>query len=118
MTLSASLVRQLENPALSPDSRAELRRQVAQALEETGDYDGAREALGELWRGVGVRPKITGLHLSTAAELILRAGTLTGWLGSCEQIAGAQEKAKNLISESIRLFESTNYPKKVIEAQT
>lgn len=118
MTLSPSLVRQLENPALSPNSRAELRCQAAQSLEEKGDYEGAREALGELWRGVGERPKITGLYLNVAAELMLRAGTLTGWLGSCKQLKDAQEKAKNLISESIRIFESLGSGKKILEGQT
>lgn len=118
MPLSPSLVQQLENPALSADNRAELRCQVAKELEEIGDYEGACEALGDLWRAVGARPKITGLYMTVAAELILRAGTLTGWLGSCKQIAGAQEKAKNLISESIRIFESYEHPKKVLEGQT
>lgn len=117
MTLSPSLVQQLENPALSPNNRAELRCQAAKELEETGDYDGAREALAELWRDAGVRPRIRGLYINVAAELILRAGTLTGWLGSCEQITDAQEKAKNLISESTRIFESLGYAKKVLEGK-
>jgi tetratricopeptide (TPR) repeat protein len=42
---------------------------------------------------------------------------LTGWIGSNSQIAGAQETAKNLISESISIFEARSYAKKVLEAQ-
>lgn len=118
MTLSPSLAEQLQNPSLTPDSRAELRCQAAKELEDIGDYEGAREALGELWRGLGERPKITGLYHGTGAELILRAGTLTGWLGSCKQTEGAQEKAKNLISKSIRFFESVSHAKKILEAKT
>lgn len=118
MNLRASLLQQLENPHLTADQQAELRCQIAKELEEVGDYEGAREALGELWRGTGERPKIRGLLMNVAAEVILRAGTLTGWIGSCEQIEDAQEKAKNLISESIRLFESFSYTKKILEAQT
>lgn len=43
---------------------------------------------------------------------------LTGWIGSNNQTTGAQEAAKNLISESIALFESRSYTKKILEAQT
>ena len=114
----ASLLRQLENPALSPDGRAETRCQAARELEEAGDYEAAREALGGLWPRFGEPPGVEGLESSTAAEVLLRAGTLTGWIGSCNQIKHAQEEAKDLISRSIRVSESTNYPKKILEAQT
>lgn len=48
----------------------------------------------------------------------MRVGSLTGWIGSVKQIEGAQELAKNLITESIRRFESLGREKKVAEAQT
>jgi tetratricopeptide (TPR) repeat protein len=118
MTLSASLMRQLENPKHSPSQRAELRCQLANELEEKGDYDGAREVMGELWQRVGERPQVQDLDQSTAAEVLLRAGVLTGWPGSFNQIQGAQETAKNLISESLRVFESRGSSKKALEAQT
>ena len=50
--------------------------------------------------------------------MLLRAGTLTGWIGITKQIEGAQETAKNLISQSIAIFESLQDAKKVAEAQT
>ncbi len=118
MTLRASLLRQLENPNLSRDQRAELCCQLAKEREESGDYAGAREALDEFWQRIGERPKIEKLERGTAAEVLLRVGVLTGWIGSKQQIADAQETAKNLISESISLFESVSYTKKVAEAQT
>lgn len=118
MTLRPSLLRQLDNPSLSRDQRAELRCQLAKEREEHGDYEGARLALGELWQRIGERPKIEGLERSTAAEVLLRVGVLTGWIGSKQQITDAQETAKNLISESISIFESLGYQKKVSEAQT
>ncbi|HEU4597154.1 MAG TPA: helix-turn-helix domain-containing protein [Pyrinomonadaceae bacterium] len=111
-------MRQLENRALSRDQRAELRCQVAKKLEEVGDYEGAGAALGEFWQGVGERPPVERLEQSTAAEVLLRVGTLTGWLGSCKQAEDAQEKAKNLISKSARTFEALSHTKKVLEAQT
>ncbi len=118
MTMLASLMRQLENPSLSRNGRAELCCQVAQELENVGDYEGAREALAEFWRETNERPDVEGLDRSTAAEVLLRAGTLTGWLGSCHQTAEAQERAKNLITESIRIFESLSYTKKILEGRT
>lgn len=118
MTLRASLMRQLSNPYLSRNQRAELGCQVARQLEDVGDYEGAREAISEFWPGVGERPRVERLIESVAGELLLRAGVLTGWLGSYNQAEEAQEKAKNLISESARIFESQPHAKKVLEAQT
>jgi tetratricopeptide (TPR) repeat protein len=118
MDLQASLLRQLDNPDLSRDSRAELRCQIAKELEKTGEYEAARQAMGELWRRIGERPKIEGLEQSTAGEVLLRAGVLTGIIGSKNQIPDAQEAAKNLITESLTLFQSLHYAKKVAEAQT
>jgi tetratricopeptide (TPR) repeat protein len=117
MDLQASLLRQLENKSLSLDQQAELRCQIAREYEDKGRYEAARHAIGELWQRIGEHPKIEGLERSTAAEVLLRAGVLTGLIGSCNQITGAQETAKNLISESISIFESTDYGKKILEAQ-
>jgi tetratricopeptide (TPR) repeat protein len=86
-------------------------------LEEVGNYEAAREAMGELWSRVGERPVLDGLDEATAAEVLLRVGVLTGWLGSTKQIEGAQEIAKNLISESITRFETLKNTTKIAEAQ-
>ncbi len=74
--------------------------------------------MGELWPRVGERPLLGGLDQATATEVLLRAGVLTGWIGSVKQIEGSQELAKNLISESIAGFEKLRDLKKVGEAQT
>ncbi|MBA3715875.1 MAG: sigma 54-interacting transcriptional regulator [Pyrinomonadaceae bacterium] len=50
--------------------------------------------------------------------VLLRAGTLSGWLGSALQIPEAQEIAKDLISESMAVFESLGDKIRVGEAQT
>ncbi len=106
MSLAETLHQQLGNTKLNRDERAQLRCQLAEELENRGQYEAARNALGDLWQGIGVRPAIEGFSERTAAELLLRAGTISGWLGSAGQIADAQEAAKDLISESITLFES------------
>jgi tetratricopeptide (TPR) repeat protein len=117
MDSQASLLRQLRNKNLSPNEQAELRCQLAKQYEEAGLYEAARQVMGELWQRVGGQPNITGLQPSIAGEVLLRAGVLTGWIGSCNQIPEAQETAKNLISEALTIFESLSYGKKILEAQ-
>lgn len=118
MDLAAHLLSQIDDPNLSYVERAQLRCHLARELEEAGNYEAARGALGDLWQRVGERPKLSGLDQEAAAEVLLRTGTLTGWSGSLKQIEGAQEIAKNLISESITIFESLQKPEKVGEALT
>jgi CheY-like chemotaxis protein/tetratricopeptide (TPR) repeat protein len=117
MNLSNQLLHQIADKAISHNERARLRCQLAKQLEETGNYDAAREAMGELWRGVGHRPVLDDLEQGTAADVLLRVGVLTGWIGSVKQIEGAQETAKNLISESITIFEAIENTEKLAEAQ-
>jgi tetratricopeptide (TPR) repeat protein len=74
--------------------------------------------MGELWARVGEYPALDELGEATAAEVLLRAGVLTGWLGSTRQIEGAQETAKDLITESVRRYEALQDTGKVAEAQT
>jgi len=117
MNLSHQLLHQIADPSLTPNERARLRCQLAKQLEEVGNYEAAREAMGGLWGGVGHRPVLNDLEQGVAAEVLLRAGALTGWIGSSRQIEGAQETAKNLINESIRSFEVLRDAEKVSEAQ-
>lgn len=117
MRLVAELQRQIDDPALTHLSRARLRCRLAKELEERGDYEAARQCLGQLWRQIGERPRLENLDQQTSAELLMRAGSLTGWIGNARQIEGAQEIAKDLISESIALFEQLKDVEKVCEAQ-
>ena len=90
----------------------------AKALENIGEYESAREALAPYWSQVGERPNIEGLETMDQAELLLRVGALSGWLGSSGQKPGVQQLAKDLISESIRKFEELDSVEKVAEART
>jgi CheY-like chemotaxis protein len=118
MTLAETMLKQLENPALSRDERTRLQCQMAANFEHQGQYESARDALGELWQGVGQRPALEGLSELTAAEALLRVGSLSGYLGSVGQIEGAQEKAKDLISESITRFQAIGESTGVAVAQS
>jgi tetratricopeptide (TPR) repeat protein len=102
MNLADERLKELDNPSLVTDARALLRCQVAEDLIHKGEYEAAREALGELWRGAAERPDVEGLEEKTAAEVLLQAGVLSGWFG---KVKGALEAAKDLISESAALFE-------------
>jgi CheY-like chemotaxis protein len=112
------MMKQLENPALSRDERAHLQCRIAADFEHRGQYEPARDALGEFWCGIGICPTLQGLSKLTAAEVLLRVGSLSGYLGSVGQIEGAQEKAKNLIFESIARFQKLGEPARVAAAQS
>lgn len=116
MTLAAQLLRRVDNPALDRAERAQLRCQLAKELTETGNYEAAREAMGQLWQRVGERPDLDGLDPYTSALVLLRAGSLSGWIGSARQIEGAQEAAKDLISEAASAFESLQETERAAEA--
>src|SRR3954469_11826189 len=116
MGLAANILRQIDSPALQPAERARLRCQLAKQMEEAGNYEAAREAMGELWQRIGERPQVSGLDEDAAAEVLLRVGSLTGWIGAAHQVEGAQEIAKDLISESAARFEAVQETEKVAEA--
>jgi tetratricopeptide (TPR) repeat protein len=115
MKLADGRLRGLDS--LTADERARRRCEVAADLICAGQYEEAREALGELWRGVGERSNVEGLAEATAAEVLLQCGSLSGWLGSSKRVGGAQDAAKDLIGEAQRLFESHGLQGRVAEAE-
>jgi CheY-like chemotaxis protein len=117
MTSKRELLHHLTDQNLSASERAQLRCRLASQLEDAGDYDAAREAMGEIWQRVGERPLLEGLDEETKGTVLLRAGVLTGWIGSARQISGAQEAAKNLMTESIVIFEGLREDSKAAGAQ-
>src|SRR5918997_526057 len=117
MNLTDSRLSGLDDPNLTPDERALTRCRVAADLTHSGQYEQAREALGDLWQGAGERPNVAGLWETTAAEVLLQCGSLTGWLGTSKKVEGAQEKAKDLIGEARRVYEAHGLRAKVAEAE-
>ena len=89
----------------------------AKELEEAGKLEDARLLLNEFWQRIGDRPRVEGLDEPVKADLLLRVGSLSGWLGSARQIPGAQETAKDLISESAAIFEKLGLTEKIAEAR-
>jgi DNA-binding NtrC family response regulator/Tfp pilus assembly protein PilF len=117
MNLTPELLQQIDDSALNQSERAQLRCTIAKELEEAGNYEAGREAMGELWQGVGEQPALSGLDTPTTAEVLLRTGTLSGWIGSARQIAEAQERAKDLLSLSAAIFGKLGERAKVAEVQ-
>lgn len=111
-------LRRLDDSTIPYAERARRRCQLAKDLESAGNYEAARGAMSGLWARVGERPRLDGLDETTIAEVLLRAGCLTGWIGRAQQLEGAQELAKGLINESLRLFEQLALPDKIAEAHT
>ena len=108
----------LDTSHLTANQEAELRCRTALELKDRGDYDGAREAMRPLWKGIGNRPKTQGLSAAVIPEVLLCVGILTGWLGSRSEIKEADDYARDLITESITLFETLGESRKVAEART
>jgi CheY-like chemotaxis protein len=117
MSTTTQLLHQIADPALTPDERARLRCQLSKELEDIGNYEAARDAMGNLWRGIGHGVMLEGLDKATGAEVLLRAGVLTGWLGCAKRIEGTLDVAKDLISESLAIFETLGDKLKIAEAR-
>ena len=117
MNLADERLRALDNPSLTEGERVTLRCQVAADLIHKGQYEAAREALGELWLGIGQRPPVRNLPPAVNAEVLLRCGALTRHLGTARNVAGAQEQAKDMLSEAARTFRALGMPAKVSETQ-
>lgn len=108
----------LDTLNLTPNAEATLRCQTALELRDRGDYDGARHAIAPLWNGIGSRPNTEALHPVIVPEVLLCTGILTGWLGTRNGIKDTDDYARDLITESIRLYEAIGDSKKVAEART
>lgn len=117
MTLADERLRELDNPSLSDHERTLIRCTVAADFIHRGQYEAAREALGDLWRGVGQRSPMESYPPAVRAEVLLQCGTLTGWLGSAQNLVGAQEQAKDMLSAAAREFEALGIQRKVAECQ-
>ena len=116
MNLGTPLSVTQENRGLTRTERAQHWCRFAKQLEKAGEYEAAYEALSEFWPEREGPPTLEGLDEQTRAEVLLRVGALTGWLGSAQHAEG-QETAKNLITQSIEIFEAAGQSEQVAEAQ-
>ena len=87
--------------------------ELARNLEEAGEFDRAAETLSPFWNGYLNRPTRLRIRKRGAGGTVAEKRNLEGWLGSAKQVAGAQEVAKDFISESASVFESLGMSEKV-----
>jgi tetratricopeptide (TPR) repeat protein len=76
----------------------------AKEYESVGRYDEAAKCLSQYWKKTNERPDVSQLNKAEQAEILLRCGSLAGYIGSCRQKKDAQELAQTLITEAMRLF--------------
>jgi tetratricopeptide (TPR) repeat protein len=86
-------------------------------LERSGQFDLALEELREVWDDTTGPPNVDGLDPRTTAETYLRCGAIIGFLGHIRQIPTAQDRSKNLLTESRSLFLEIYDPEKIAECE-
>ncbi len=116
MNLAAQLAA-TKGRSLTRTGRAQHCCALAKNLEKAGEYEAACEALVEFWPEYQGQPTLEGLDQLTTAEVLLRVGALAGWLGSAHQDE-RQETAKNLITQSIEIFEQLGESSRIAEARS
>src|SRR6266446_2358099 len=105
-----------ETRGLTPIERARRCCDLAKQMEKAGEYEAACEALSEFWPERDGLPNLNDLDEPAKALVLLRVGALSGWRGSTDQAPGSQESAKDLITESIRIFERLGRTQNAAEA--
>jgi tetratricopeptide (TPR) repeat protein len=92
--------------------------QNAKLHESVGRYNEAAKLLSVYWKNTNERPEVSELTQEEQAEILLRCGSLAGYIGSCSQKKHAQELAQNLIGEARRLFSLFGDIEKLVECET
>jgi len=114
--LKAHSHQQLDCLTLTPSEQVQACCVLVREKLEFGDYDAGCAALQQWWR-VGEWPRQSGLSQSAAAELLLVAGTLSGWVASTRQIPGGQKSAEGLLNGAIALFDHLGETARSAECQ-
>ena len=86
-------------------------------FEKMGRYDDAFSEIQEIWTDRDQLPNVKDFDARTAAEIILRCGSLIGFLGQYKQLPNAQEKSKNLLTEARNRFLDIYDVEKIAECE-
>lgn len=101
---------------LTGSEKAEASCVIAKERLEIGDYAAGVAAL-EPWWTLGQWPCHDDLTDSATAELLLTAGTLSGWMATTMQVNGGQKPAEAMLSGAIILFERMGKKSRASEAR-
>ena len=102
--MNASIANKTKSPGLTTSEEVLACCAIAREKLEEGDYDAGCAALARWWT-LGEWPCHQGLADVAAAELLLVAGTLSGWVASSQRIPGGRKPAEALLSGAIAIFE-------------
>ncbi|MGQ0760917.1 MAG: response regulator [Acidobacteriota bacterium] len=118
MNLTAQLTN-LRNQSrnLTVNERAEVACRLAKQFEKAGDYEQACEALFEFWPDRAREPRVSEIDELRKAEVLLRIGAVASWLGWAEQRVESQESARNVLTQSIEIFEALGSTQRTTEAR-
>src|ERR1700730_9398135 len=116
-TTSSILSSALREANVNRNEDVRLRCRAAKKYEDAADSEAACAALGDLWQGIGQRPRIDDLDEALQGEVLLHAGANSSWIGHTRQIEGVQEVSKDLIFESLRIFERLALTDRLADAQ-
>lgn len=86
-------------------------------LERCGMYEEALAELKCIWEDTETFPNVENLDVHSAAEIILRCGSLIGFHGHNKQIPDAQEISKNLLTEARHRFLDIYNVEKITECE-
>jgi tetratricopeptide (TPR) repeat protein len=118
MNLTAQLATlRKETEGLSRDERARLSCDLAKRMEKLGEYESGAEALEEFWPNREEAPITGDLDAANEAGVLLRVGSLVGFLGRANQTPGSQERAKDLITRSLEMFDAAGNNMRAAEAR-
>lgn len=116
LTANRDIPERLSSLGLSSSERVLACCILAREKLEMGDYDAGCAAL-QPWWSIGKWPNQSGLTDEAAAELLLTAGILGGFVASTKQEKGGQKSAEGLLSGSIAIFEQLGERIRVAEAR-
>jgi tetratricopeptide (TPR) repeat protein len=118
MNLTAQLTKLREDTqGTSRTQQASLCCELARQFEKVGEYEAAYEALIDFWPDRTHEPRIDDLDELTRGAVLLRVGALAGWLGHADGADGSQERAKNLLTQSVEIFEKAGETVRAAEAR-
>ena len=86
-------------------------------LERCGMYEAAFEELKGIWDDTAIFPDVENFDALSAAEIVLRCGSLIGFHGHNKQIPDAQETSKNLLTEARQRFLDFDKVEKIAECE-
>lgn len=86
-------------------------------LERRGEYEAAMAKLSGVWNDKTVLPDVSDYEPEDAAELLLRCGSIFGFLGNLKLLPGSQERSKDLLTGARFRFLEIGNTEKIAECE-